>query len=324
MANKKILVLHTGGTIAMHQDGDGDVETSEENPLIQAIIKIPQNVTLQVENIFNLPSEHIGPKHMLVLYQRLLKANSEGFAGIVVTHGTDTLEETAFFLDSTLDIELPIVLTGAMRSANELGSDGLYNYESAIRVASDEQSSGRGVSVVLNDEIHAARFVTKTHTTNIATFGSPISGVMGILTKRQIIYLYNLPKRHVLPIHNVNRNIPVLKAYAGMDGQLLELLAATNIDGIIIEALGAGNLSREAATGVSYLLSRQIPVVIVSRSFNGVAEPVYDYLGGGVQLERAGAIFATSINGQKARLKLLIGLDNHLIDERLRKYLQTF
>ena len=102
------------------------------------------------------------------------------------------------------------------------------------------------------------------------------------------------------------------------------MLAAAKIDGIIIEALGAGNLSKEAANGVLYLLSRNIPVVIVSRSFNGVAEPVYDYLGGGVQLEKAGAIFATSINGQKARLKLLIGLDNHLDDVALKNYLHQF
>ena len=101
----------------------------------------------------------------------------------------------------------------------------------------------------MNDEIHAARFVTKTHTTNVATFASPLSGTMGLLTKRQIIYFYDLPQREVLPDVDINKNIPVLKAYAGMDGQLLKILADANIDGIIIEALGAGNLSREAARG---------------------------------------------------------------------------
>ncbi|GDZ85736.1 asparaginase [Leuconostoc citreum] len=316
---KKILVLHTGGTISMHEDEDGDVETGIENPLTGVQVTLP-DVDLTVENIFNLPSEHIGPIHMLQLQQRILKAEG-AFDGVVITHGTDTLEETSFFLDSTLDVSMPIVMTGAMRSSNELGSDGLYNYQSALRVAAEHESQHRGVLVVMNDEIHAARFVTKTHTTNVATFGSPISGTMGLLTKRQIIYFYDLPKRHILPIAHVDKRIPVLKAYAGMDGQLLELLAASNIDGIIIEALGAGNLSREAAQGVQYILSRNIPVVVVSRSFNGVAEPVYDYLGGGVQLEKAGVIFATSINGQKARLKLLIGLDNRLDDSALHTYL---
>ncbi|CAM3159488.1 asparaginase [Leuconostoc rapi] len=319
MTIKKILVLHTGGTISMHEDEDGDVETGVENPLTGAKMALP-DVDLTVESIFNLPSEYIGPTHMLALQHRIVAAGND-FDGVVITHGTDTLEETSFFLDSTLSVDFPIVITGAMRSSNELGSDGLYNYQSALRVAADNNSRRRGVLIVMNDEIHAARFVTKTHTTNVATFGSPISGTMGLLTKRQIIYFYDLPKRRVLSVENVNKSIPVLKAYAGMDGQLLELLAASNIDGIVIEALGAGNLSREAANGVVYLLSRHIPVVIVSRSFNGVAEPVYDYLGGGVQLEKAGAIFATSINGQKARLKLLVGLDSQLNNEDLRDYL---
>ncbi|WP_281420485.1 asparaginase [Leuconostoc miyukkimchii] len=319
MTIKKILVLHTGGTISMHEDQDGDVETGLENPLTGVKTTLP-NVDLTVESIFNLPSEHIGPVHMLQLQRRILDAE-DNFDGVVITHGTDTLEETSFFLDSTLSVDFPIVMTGAMRSSNELGSDGIYNYQSALRVAVNDGSRNRGVLVVMNDEIHAARFVTKTHTTNVATFGSPISGTMGLLTKRQVIYFYNLPHRHVLPITDVQKTIPVLKAYAGMDGQLLELLAASHIDGLVIEALGAGNLSREAATGVLYLLSRHIPVVIVSRSFNGVAEPVYDYLGGGVQLERDGAIFATSINGQKARLKLLIGLNNQLSDNDLYDYL---
>ncbi|WP_459523890.1 asparaginase [Leuconostoc lactis] len=322
MTVKKILVLHTGGTISMHEGENGGVETGVENPLTGVKLALP-DVELTVENIFNLPSEHIGPVHMLQLQQRILAAK-QAFDGVVITHGTDTLEETSFFLDSTLAVDFPIVMTGAMRSSNELGSDGLYNYQSALRVAAHDDSRHRGVLVVMNDEIHAARFVTKTHTTNVATFGSPISGTMGLLTKHQIIYFYDLPKRHVLPINSVKQNIPVLKAYAGMDGQLLELLAAAKIDGIIIEALGAGNLSKEAANGVLYLLSRNIPVVIVSRSFNGVAEPVYDYLGGGVQLEKAGAIFATSINGQKARLKLLIGLENHLDDVALKNYLHQF
>ncbi|AFT81807.1 asparaginase [Leuconostoc carnosum] len=321
MTIKKILVLHTGGTISMHEDEDGDVETGTENPLNGATVQLP-DAELTVESIFNLPSEHIGPRHMLQLQQRILKTKNS-FDGVVITHGTDTLEETAFFLDSTLSVDFPIVITGAMRSSNELGSDGLYNYQSALRVAADKNSRHRGVMVVMNDEIHAARFVTKTHTTNVATFGSPISGTMGLLTKRRIIFFYQLAPRQVFPITSVDQNIPVLEAYAGMDGQLLELLAAANVDGVIIKAFGAGNLSKEAANGVSLLLSQHIPVIIVSRSFNGVAEPVYDYLGGGVQLEKAGAIFVTSINGPKARLKLMIGLSNHLNHVDLQTYLRN-
>lgn len=320
---KKILVLHTGGTIAMHADEDGDVEVGVENPLNQAQFDLPA-VDLDIENIFNLPSEHITPQHMLQLYNRLKDADKD-YDGVVITHGTDTLEETSFFLDKTLDLAIPIVMTGAMRSSNELGSDGLYNFQSALRVAIDSEAANRGVMVVLNDEIHAARFVTKTHATNVATFASPISGPMGMITKRQIIFFYDLPKTMTYPIAGVSKKIPVMKAYAGMDGQILSLFAESeHIDGIIIEALGAGNLGEDAARGVQKLLDADIPVVIVSRSYNGIAEPVYDYLGGGIQLEKAGAIFARAVNGQKARLKLLIGLENGLSSSALTNFLHEF
>ncbi len=142
-------------------------------------------------DIFNLPSPHVTLTDMLVLKNRIKKAFiSENFDGVVITHGTDTLEETAFFLDTTLSRGKPIVLTGAMRSSNELGTDGIYNLLTAIRVAADSNSSDRGVLVVMNDEIHSARYVTKTHTTNVSTFQTPTHGPVGLLTKNKIIYFH--------------------------------------------------------------------------------------------------------------------------------------
>ena len=133
---KRILVLHTGGTIAMQEDSlTKKVAPGASNPLLSAPITVPADVELVVEDIFNLPSPHITPQEMLQLKERIQLAKLAGFAGIVITHGTDTLEETAFFLDTTIGNLMPIVITGAMRSSNELGSDGLYNFESAIRVA---------------------------------------------------------------------------------------------------------------------------------------------------------------------------------------------
>ena len=133
---KRILVLHTGGTIAMQEDSlTKKVAPGASNPLLSAPITVPADVELVVEDIFNLPSPHITPQEMLQLKERIQLAKLAGFTGIVITHGTDTLEETAFFLDTTIGNLMPIAITGAMRSSNELGSDGLYNFESAIRVA---------------------------------------------------------------------------------------------------------------------------------------------------------------------------------------------
>ena len=152
---KKILVLHTGGTISMHADEAGNVRPDTDNPMNHVGVNL-ENIQVTALDFFNVPSPHITPKHMLKLYQEI-KKNADNYDGIVITHGTDTLEETAYFLDTMEIPNIPIVLTGAMRSSNELGSDGVYNYLSALRVASHDQAIGKGVLVVMNDEIHAAK-----------------------------------------------------------------------------------------------------------------------------------------------------------------------
>ena len=321
---KKILVLHTGGTIAMKENVlTGGVSPDVANPLMDAEIQIPENVELLVEDIFNLPSPHIMPNHMLILKNRIQEAIKAGVSGVVITHGTDTLEETAFFLDTTIGEQLPIVLTGAMRSSNELGSDGLYNFESAIRVASCTEAKDKGVLIVMNDEIHSARYVTKTHTTNVATFRTPTLGPIGLVTKNRILFMQELlPTRH-LDIATVDGVIPIVKAYAGMHGELIEALAHTKVDGLVIEALGAGNLPPQTLAALKKLLIQKIPIVLVSRCFNGIAEPVYDYSGGGKELEDMGVIFCDSINSQKARLKLLIALNYGLSGKELVTFIHN-
>ncbi len=319
---KKILILHTGGTIAMKENIlTGGVSPDVINPLLDAEITVPENVDLVMEDIFNLPSPHIMPKHMLILKKRIMEAIDSDIRGVVITHGTDTLEETAFFLDTTIGDQIPIVVTGAMRSSNELGSDGLYNFESAIRVASCDEAIGKGVLVVMNDEIHSARYVTKTHTTNVATFRTPTLGPIGLVTKHRILFMQELLDSTRLDISSVNGTIPIVKAYAGMQGDLLEALAHAKVDGLVIEALGAGNLPPQALTALKKLLIQKIPVILVSRCFNGIAEPVYDYEGGGKELADMGVIFCNSINSQKARLKLLIALNYGLKEQKLADFI---
>ena len=176
---KKILVLHTGGTISMQADGSGAVVTNADNPMNHVTVPL-EGIETEVIDFFNIPSPHITPQHMLKLYQKI-KASADQFDGVVITHGTDTLEETAYFLDTMQLPRIPVVLTGAMRSSNELGSDGVYNYLTALRVASDEKASDKGVLVVMNDEAHAAKYVTKTHTTNVSTFQTPTHGPLGLI-----------------------------------------------------------------------------------------------------------------------------------------------
>ncbi|MEE6727639.1 asparaginase [Pediococcus acidilactici] len=317
---KKILALHTGGTISMSASND-KVKTNEENPLLDTQF-INENIDLANEVVLNKPSEHITPEDMLVIKKRIKKAidNAE-CDGIVITHGTDTLEETAYFLDLTVPSVIPIVLTGAMRSSNELGSDGVYNFQSAILTAASDEAKGKGVLVVMNDEIHTARFVTKTHTTNVDTFRTPTFGPLGIVYKRDIRFFQALISQQVCDIDHLVDGVYLVKAYAGIPGSIFEALDRPETKGVVIEGLGAGNLPVEVVEPIQRLIKKGIPVVMVSRCYNGLAEPIYDYVGGGIDLERMGVIFCQGLNGQKARIKLQVGLSNHMNGKEIAHYM---
>lgn len=317
---KNILVLHTGGTISMKADTKGYVTPSSDNPMTD-INSDEKIAVLKTIDLFNLPSPHITPKHMLEIYQTIKKESPE-CDGVVITHGTDTLEETAYFLDTMNLPNIPIVLTGAMRSSNELGADGVYNFLSAIRVACHEKSADKGVLVVMNDEIHAAKYVTKTHTTNVSTFQTPTHGPLGIIMKHDILFFKQAEPRERFDLDKISGVVPIIKAYAGMGDGIISLLSPDKIDGVVIEALGAGNLPPEAHIEILKLIKNEIPVVLVSRCFNGIAEPVYAYQGGGVQLQNDGVLFVKELNSQKARIKLLIALNIGLKGQKLKDYIE--
>jgi len=318
---KRVLVLHTGGTISMTQEDGVGVSLSNKHPLGDKFLPLPKDIELVVEEVFNLPSPHITPKEMLLLKERIVKAQAENFVGVVITHGTDTLEETAYFLELTLKNNLAMVLTGAMRSSNEIGSDGLYNFRQAIITAAHESARDKGVLVVMNDEIHEARFVTKTHTTSVDTFRAPTFGPIGILSKNKPIFLKDVIEEEVYPITTVEGTIPIIKAYAGMDGTLFDLLTERNVDGIVIEALGAGNLPPAVLPSLEKVLQKNIPVALVSRCANGIAEDIYSYVGGGVELKNMGVMFVRGITGPKARLRLLVALNANLDPISFRHYM---
>ena len=317
---KKILVLHTGGTISMQADASGAVVTSQDNPMNHVTNPL-EGIEVHALDFLNLPSPHIKPKHMLALYHKI-KEEANHYDGVVITHGTDTLEETAYFLDTMEIPHMPIVLTGAMRSSNELGSDGVYNYLSALRVASDDKAADKGVLVVMNDEIHAAKYVTKTHTTNVSTFQTPTHGPLGLIMKQEILYFKTAEPRVRFDLDCIQGLVPIISAYAGMTDELIDMLDLEQLDGLVIQAFGAGNVPKETAQKLESLLQKGIPVALVSRCFNGIAEPVYAYQGGGVQLQESGVLFVKELNAQKARLKLLIALNAELKGQALKDYME--
>ena len=293
----------------MAEDEQQSVSPQTTNPLLHETHLIEPYCFVDVLELFHLPSPHITFEEMKQLRDVIIDAIArKTYDGVVITHGTDTLEETAYFLDITLEVNVPIVLTGAMRSSNEIGSDGLYNLVSAVRTAICPEAKGKGVMVVLNDEIHTAKNVTKTHASNVSTFQSPQYGPIGIVTKTKVRFHHAPIRREWIPFTNESiPNVPIVKAYAGMDDTLLRALEG-RIDGLVVEALGQGNLPPKAAHGVCRLKDSGTPIVVVSRCFNGIAQEVYKYEGGGKWLHDRGIQFAYGLNGPKARIKLMLAL----------------
>lgn len=307
---KNILLIHTGGTISMKMNETGAVLPNEKNPLLGVSEQLDKYANIVEMEAFNYPSPHITPKEMLYLRNVLVEyVEDKPVDGVVITHGTDTLEETAYFLDLTTKYDFPIVLTGAMRSSNELGADGVYNLVEAVRVACSDEARDKGVLVVMNDEIHQAFNITKTSTSSVNTFQSPQYGPIGLVTKKTV-HIHQAPiKRRYVEVNSIEKRVALLKVYAGMERDLIEAILALGYEGVVLEGLGQGNVPPDVAVGIRKLLQANIPVILVSRCFNGIAEGVYGYEGGGKSLENCGVIFANGINGQKARLKLLIGLN---------------
>ncbi len=303
----------------MAQDHSGHVLPNDINPLDASLPRATDIANITTRHFSNLPSPHMTPDIMLRLAHFIdSELAKEHYDGVVITHGTDTLEETAYFLHLTIGAPVPIVLTGAMRSSNEVGSDGEFNLITALRVAVSEAAREKGVLVVFNGEIHSAFNVTKTHTSSVDTFKSVHFGNLGMVTKDHV-YLFNTPLlKQIHMVTSLSKRVAVLKVYAGMEPDLLLAVKQLGYDGLVLEVLGQGNVPPSIVDAIAELIA-VMPIVIVSRCFNGIVQDVYGYTGGGQQLKEIGVIFSNGLNSQKARLKLMIELEINATQSELEE-----
>jgi L-asparaginase len=235
----------------------------------------------------------------------------EDIAGVTIIHGTDVLEETAFYLHCVIQSDKPVVLTGSMKNASEFGYDGVTNLVSSIKVCLSPASVGRGTLVVMNDTINSALEVTKTHTMSLDTFKSTEFGPLGIIDQEDVIYYRNVTYFKKYELENrINPDTYLIKAYAGMTGDYIEHLIERGARGIVIEALGRGNLPPQMMDAIDTALHVGIFIVIVSRCYGGRVLDTYGYLGGGLDLTRRGCILGGNFNGQKARILLMLAISN--------------
>ena len=275
---------------------------------------------IDVEEFANIPSEHMQPEFWLRLAQRLRYILAEESAdGIVILHGTDIMEETAFFLDVTVPTETPIVFTGAMRSASDPKADGPANILDAAAVAASPDTRGRGVVIVMHGDIHSARRVTKIDTSAVDAFDSMLPPDLGTVRSGMVEFSAAWSQQVHVPLPEHLPRVDIIPMYAGVDDFALGGGGA-GAKGLVVAGVGAGNVNEALFQGILEALNAGIPVVISSRVPYGGVQPIYAYAGGGMALLKAGAIFAKDLNPQKARVLLMAGLGAGMIDSGLRVY----
>ncbi|CCV64467.1 L-asparaginase,asparaginase/glutaminase family protein [Alteracholeplasma palmae J233] len=313
MNKKKILVILTGGTISMKNDAVNhkavvDQDTTDLTTALQDALG-----AIEIDFIEQplKPSPYITPNDMFNFAKLIEFQQSKHYDGYVLTHGTDTIEETAYFLDLYLAIHEPVVLTGSMRNRSELGYDGILNLASAILVAASEQSKDRGVLVVLNDEINSASEVTKTHTVALDTFKSMEFGPLGIVDQQDVLYYRESTKsKQDFSFSKLNDSVEIVKISAGTTSNIINFLVSEGVSGIIVEALGRGNVPPTVVPGIKNAIKNNIPVILTSRCFKGRVLDTYGYEGGGYHLKQLGVILGGNLSSQKARIKLMMLLSS--------------
>jgi L-asparaginase len=313
-----VQVIATGGTIAMRRDptSGGAVPAVTGADLVAAVPGLANLARIDVEEFTNIPSEWMRPELWLQLARRVRQIVAD-VTGVVILHGTDTMEETAFFLDVTVPTTTPIVLTGAQRAASDPDPDGPGNILDAVTVVVHPRSRGRGAMVVMGGEIHAARRATKADTEDVDAFDSAAPPEMGRVRAGRVRFTRPAPPRVHVPFPATAPRVDIIPMYAGADDVALKAALARGAAGVVIEAVGAGNVSEELYRGILEALQAGVPVVISSRVWHGGVRPLYAYPGGGVSLVEAGAILAHDLRPPKARVLLIAALGAGLRDEAL-------
>lgn len=306
-----VTVLSTGGTIASTGGDDGASPTKRGNELVSAVPELAEYADIDVDQVAQIPSFEMDAATLESIGDRVRELDGDASVdAVVITHGTDTIEETAYYLDVTIRPETPVFLTGAQRRPDEYSPDGPSNLLTAFRAADTFDTRGHGgVFVAFNETIHAARHVTKTHTSKLETFRSVGAGPVATVDRNGVA-IHRPPgsESTYVPATSLTPAVYTIKSASGVTGELLEAALERGADGLVVEGTGLGNATKELGTAVRDAIDRGVPVVVTSRCLEGRTAPVYGGVGGGDRLREYGAIFAGDLPAQKAYLKLTLAL----------------
>ena len=313
-------ILFTGGTISMRLDPEtgAAVPALGAEEILAQVTGLEEIADIEVEDFSRLPGPHVTPDQMWRLARRAAAwLERPDIDGLVITHGTDTIEETAWMLHLLLLTDKPVVLVGAMRTVSDASWDGPANLVAAVRVAASASARGHGALVVMNEQILPAREVRKLHTEAPTSFGAPEFGPVGVVDGPAVIFrrapLHRPDWRDPaadagLRVRRIEPRVELLQAYTGMDDRLVRLACANGSRGLSLVAFGRGNAPPALVPAIRDATDAGLLVTISSRAPSGRVGPRYGYAGGGLDLQRAGAVLAGDLSGVKARLLVMAAL----------------
>jgi L-asparaginase len=311
----RVAIVFTGGTISMRHDpaAGGNLPTLDGAALLALVPGLDEIAQVVAIDRGLTPASHFSFTDLFAIASTVREQLADpSIDGCVVVQGTDTIDETAFFWDLVVDSRKPIVVTGAMRSASQPGYDGPANIRDAVSAAASRALRGQGVVVLLAGSIDAADDVTKTHTSSLETFRSLNAGPLGRVERDRVVVLRRRAgTRHVETTRAAER-VALITAHVALDRQLvdglIDGLMASGVDGLVIEATGAGNTSADLLEAAKRAISAGMPVALTTRVPAGQATDAYAFPGGGATWVRAGALLTGHLGGPKARIALSLGI----------------
>ena len=319
---EEVVVIATGGTISMKESshGAGATPSLAGKELVSHLQRLEENrFNISIKEYATLPSAYFSVENLWELAEIVRQMHDEDQRrAFVITMGTDILEEFVYFIDLIKPDGAAVVVTGAMRSASQIGYEGEANLHHAILCAASPGVARAGALLVMNEEIHGAREVQKTHATNPATFASPGWGPLGWLVEGKAMFRRLPVNRSRISGRPPFPNIQLVRCTAGMDSSFIDYCLSSGVDGLVVEAFGVGHVSPEVARAISRVIEAGITVVVTTRCHTGSAlEQTYGFEGSESDLLRRGVTMARGITGPKARIKLILALSSDCGSEEL-------
>jgi L-asparaginase len=330
-AKPKIVILATGGTIAGAQTSSAEAGYKSGafsvDDLVKAVPKLKDLAEISGEQIASIGSQTMNHEVWLKLAKRVNEVLKGDADGVVITHGTDTLEETSYFLSLVVKSDKPVVLVGSMRPATAIGADGPANLYNAVALAANPEAKGRGPVIVLNDEIHYAREGQKMNSTQLDTFKSPNRGRAGVMNVGRTYFFYRNPAKHTTEsefsvdgkaVNDLPR-VEIVYSYANLGREMIDFLVEKGVKGIVLAGVGDGNSTDTAIAALAEAAKKGVAVVRATRTGSGLVVRNIE-----VDDDKLGFIASMELNPQRARILLMLGLMKTSDPKKLQQYFEQY